>query len=189
MVRLAGRHLRAAEAKPLTHAHPASAPSPSRLTSRQHNDLWPEDGGRLPPCRLISAGLLMKVRSGFIPRPEDRHTEPNGSIPVHFAQAGFFQTRTPSGALQPIELSSFQHPYQNGRGSVASEKVGRERRKQGPKWALGPGAVVRTICQEWPQSAGFRPRISGRKKNVPTGRLGGGRGAVVEPSLRDISRT
>ena len=41
----------------------------------------------------------------------------------------FFRTRTPSEVLQLIELSSFQHPYQNGRGSVASEKVGQERPK------------------------------------------------------------
>jgi hypothetical protein len=57
------------------------------------------------------------------------HTEPGGSIPVHSARAGFFQTLSPSGVLQLIELSSFSHPYQNGRGSVASEKVRRERRK------------------------------------------------------------
>jgi uncharacterized protein (TIGR02217 family) len=25
------------------------------------------------------------------------------------------------------------------------------------KWPLRPGAVVRTICREWPHSAGFRP--------------------------------
>jgi hypothetical protein len=51
------------------------------------------------------------------------------SMPLPLALAGFFQTRSPSGVLQLIELSSFSHPYQNGRGSVASEKGAGERRK------------------------------------------------------------
>ena len=67
-----------------------------------------------------------------VKRPKRRyggHSESDSSIQVHSAQAEFFQTRFPSGALQLIELSSFQHPYQNGRGSVVSEKAGRERPK------------------------------------------------------------
>jgi hypothetical protein len=35
---------------------------------------------------------------------------------------------------------------------------------------------------------GFPTADQERKKNVPTGLLGGGRDAVVKPSLRDISK-
>jgi hypothetical protein len=34
---------------------------------------------------------------------------------------------------------------------------------------------------------GLSPPMNAVKKNVPTGRLGGGRGAVVKPSQREIS--
>ena len=44
---LAGRHLRAAGAKPLTRAHPPSVASPSRVTFRQNRDPWPEKGGAI----------------------------------------------------------------------------------------------------------------------------------------------
>ena len=58
-------------------------------------------------------------------------TKPNRcvSIPAYSARAAPFQTLARSGILQPIDFSSFQQPYQNGRGSVALEKVARERRK------------------------------------------------------------
>lgn len=55
--------------------------------------------------------------------------EPNCSIPVPFARAGAFQTHPPPGVPQPLEFASFQYPYQNGRGSVVSEKRAGEKRK------------------------------------------------------------
>jgi hypothetical protein len=49
--------------------------------------------------------------------------------PCSLRLSGGFANPAPFRRPQPVELSSFQHPYQNGRGSVASEKVSRERRK------------------------------------------------------------
>jgi hypothetical protein len=74
--------------------------------------------------------------------------------------------------MQHLELTSFQHPYQNGRGSVASEKVTRERRKtarSGP--STGPHGSdnlpgMAAVC-------GILAADQERKENVPTGRLGG----------------
>ena len=75
--------------------------------------------------------------------------------------------------MQPVELSSFQHPYQNGRGSVASEKVSRARRKtarSGPSsWSSWFGQLP-----GWAAVCGIPTADQERKKNVPNGRVGGG---------------
>jgi hypothetical protein len=85
------------------------------------------------------------------------------SIPVHFARAGFFQTRSSSGVLQLIvfELPTSvpKWPWFGCFGESGARET-----KNGPKWALEPVLMVRTICQEWPQSAGFRPLIRAEKK-------------------------
>ena len=84
------------------------------------------------------------------------------------------QTRPPSGALQPVELSSFQHPYQNGRGSVASEKVGRERRKTSLNGPSSRSSWFGQFARNGRILRAFGPDERG-EKNVPTGCLGGAR--------------
>jgi hypothetical protein len=73
--------------------------------------------------------------------------------------------------MQHIELSSFQQPYQNGRGSVASEKRGRRETENGPKWALRPVPVVRIIWPKGRHPAGFRPARSATKRMSRLARL------------------
>ena len=43
--------------------------------------------------------------------------------------------------------------------------------KNGPKWGYRGVLVVRTICQEWPHSAGFRPLIRSGKRMSRLARL------------------
>jgi hypothetical protein len=61
--------------------------------------------------------------------------------------------------------------------------------KKGPEWTLKPVLMVRTICREWPQSAGFRTADQEENRNVMTERLGGPTGTVVKFCLYDISRS
>jgi hypothetical protein len=110
-------------------------------------------------------------------RPKRRcsgHAEPDSFDPCSLRPSGGFSNPPPSDVLQPVELFGFQHPYQNGRGSVASEKVGRERRKTARNGGLEPVLMVRTICQERPQSAAFRPRIRSGKRMSRQGVLAEG---------------
>jgi hypothetical protein len=85
--------------------------------------------------------------------------------------------------MQPLELSSFQHPYQNGRGSVVSEKVGRKRRKQAQSGRSGRGRGsdnspgMAALC-------GLSAPMNAAKKNVPSGCLGGGKRSGREHSFR-----
>ena len=58
--------------------------------------------------------------------------------------------------------------------SVASEKVGRERRKTARNGPSSPVLMVRNICQEWPHSAGFRPMIRSGKRMSRLGVLAEG---------------
>jgi hypothetical protein len=61
------------------------------------------------------------------PCPHGIGTESSCSIPAHFARAQHFRTRDPTRIAEPIDLAGFSQPYQNGRGSVASEKGAEER--------------------------------------------------------------
>jgi transposase InsO family protein len=59
----------------------------------------------------------------------------------------------------------------------------------GSKCASEPVPVVRINEPEKPVFCVFPTGAQCTKKNVPTGETGGGRGTVVEPSLREISMT
>ena len=64
-----------------------------------------------------------------------------------------------------------------------------ERDRKRPEMGLAAAARGSDKWPEKPTFCGFPTADQERKKNVPTGRLGGGRGTVVEPSLREISKT
>jgi hypothetical protein len=69
------------------------------------------------------------------------------------------------------------------------QRKGPERDGRRPKMAFGTSARG---SDKWPEKPAFCAVPAGaecREKNVPNGETGGGRGTVVEPSLRDISNT
>jgi hypothetical protein len=64
-----------------------------------------------------------------------------------------------------------------------------ERDEKRPETGLEPVLMVRTILPGTLAVCGFPTADQERKKNVPTGRLGGGRGAVNKPSPAGFSMT
>ena len=68
------------------------------------------------------------------------------------------------------------------------QRKGPERDGKRPEMGLAAAARGSDKWPEKPTFCGFSTADRERKKNVPTGETGGGKGSVVKPSLRVISK-
>ena len=129
-----------------------------------------------PSARDVAVGFARR-RSGQSPGARNRTVRSLFTPP----ERSFFKPAPLRAPSNPLNYRASQHPYQNGRGSVASEKVGRERRKTARNGPRGRGAWFGQLARK-AAFCGFPAADRARKKNVPTGETGGGRGTVVKPS-------
>ena len=110
-----------------------------------------------------------------------RHRDPGRPTPTpRPGTRPVLQTQPPSGAIQPVDYRAFisvpKRPWFGCFGRVSRER--RQTSRSGPR--AGPHDSdnlprMAAVC-------GFPTADRERKKNVPKGRLGGGRGTVVQPS-------
>jgi hypothetical protein len=127
-------------------------------------------------CRLSSRPAARCAGPG---RPEQMHFSSVSSKPPYDGSALRPETdtlnRTVQSRFTPPERKSFKPAPLRASSNLLNYRAfnirvpkwpwfgcvgerGPRETETGPKWPLGPGAVIRTIRQEWPHSAGLWPR-------------------------------
>jgi hypothetical protein len=148
----------------------------------------PSSVGFASTLTLLAAGPSRPLLRGK--RPKRRcggHAQSDSSIPVHSARAALFRTRPLRSPFNPLNYRAFKIRTK----MVVVRLLRRKWAERDEKRPDGGPQAGPHGSNNWPGMAAFCRVPSAdleRKKNVPTGRLGGGRGTVVQPSLCEISK-
>jgi hypothetical protein len=111
---------------------------------------------------------------------------PNRTVRPRFTppERSSFKPTPPSGASNLLIFQDSNNRTKMGVVRLPRRKWA-EREENGPKWGYRGVLVVRTIYQEWPHSAGFRPLIRGGKRMSRLARLAEGSSLAANTLFQD----